>query len=108
MAGNRKYVPAISDDEEARIQTGIAQDPDGAEATDEELASMRPARDVLPAEFFEMIERERKKRRGRPPVDQPKQQVTLRLDADIIESFRAEGDGWQSRINATLRKARGL
>ncbi|HEX3484465.1 MAG TPA: BrnA antitoxin family protein [Micropepsaceae bacterium] len=35
-----------------------------------------------------------------------KQQVTLRLDRDVLDRFRATGDGWQSRINDALRKAR--
>jgi len=43
--------------------------------------------------------------RGRPKVASPKQQITLRLDADIIERFRATGPGWQARINDALRKA---
>jgi uncharacterized protein (DUF4415 family) len=43
--------------------------------------------------------------RGRPKVSSPKQQITLRLDADIIERFRASGPGWQARINEALRKA---
>ena len=30
---------------------------------------------------------------------------SLRLDPDIIEHFRSQGRGWQSRINDTLRKA---
>ena len=48
-------------------------------------------------------------RPGRPPTGaQPKRQVTLRLDPDVIEAFRASGPGWQSRINAALRKAAGL
>jgi uncharacterized protein (DUF4415 family) len=34
-----------------------------------------------------------------------KQQITLRLDADIIAWARREGHGYQSRINAALRKA---
>lgn len=80
---------------------------DSPELTPEELASMRPAREVLPPEFFETIARERR-RRGRPASAAPKRQVTLRIDADVIESFRAEGTGWQSRINDALRKARGL
>ena len=84
------------------------EDVDNPELTDAELASMRPAREVLPPEFFEMIERERAKRRGRPNLSAPKKQVTLRLDADVVESFRADGPGWQSRMNDTLRKARGL
>lgn len=43
--------------------------------------------------------------RGRPKLDHPKRQITLRLDADIIERFRASGPGWQGRINEALRKA---
>ena len=42
--------------------------------------------------------------RGRPPADPPKKLVSLRLDPDIIERFRATGPGWQSRINAALRE----
>ena len=45
---------------------------------------------------------------GRPKSDNPKQQVTLRLDADVLEKFRATGKGWQSRINAELRRILGL
>src|ERR1700674_4884865 len=42
--------------------------------------------------------------RRRPPVDAPKKLVSLRLDQDVIDRFRAGGPGWQSRINAALRK----
>ncbi|MCW1430463.1 BrnA antitoxin family protein [Novosphingobium sp. JCM 18896] len=45
---------------------------------------------------------------GRPPSENPKKQVTLRLDPEVIEKFRATGKGWQSRINAELRKALGI
>lgn len=47
-------------------------------------------------------------RRLRGPQKAPtKQQVTLRLDRDLLDRFRAGGPGWQSRINETLRKAVG-
>jgi len=43
---------------------------------------------------------------GRPPLGEAaKQQVTLRLDRDVIAKFRESGPGWQARINAALRKA---
>ncbi len=42
---------------------------------------------------------------GRPKSDNPKRQVTLRLDSEVLSGFRATGPGWQSRINAELRKA---
>ncbi len=62
---------------------------------------IRPATGVLTKEGVRPI--------GRPPLGEaPKKQVTLRLDADVIERFRATGKGWQSRINETLRKASGF
>lgn len=45
---------------------------------------------------------------GRPRLANPKKQVTLRLDSEIIERFRARGPGWQGQINEALRKALGL
>ena len=47
-------------------------------------------------------------RRGRPPLPSPKQAVKLRLDADVVAAYRRTGAGWQTRINADLRKARKL
>jgi uncharacterized protein (DUF4415 family) len=46
-------------------------------------------------------------RRGRPPGSS-KNLVSLRLDKDVIDHFRASGPGWQTRLNDALRKAAGL
>ena len=46
--------------------------------------------------------------RGRPKAATTKSSVTLRLDPDVVHSFKAGGPGWQSRMNAALRKAAGL
>jgi uncharacterized protein (DUF4415 family) len=46
--------------------------------------------------------------RGRPKADVTKVSTTIRLDPDIIAAFKAEGSGWQSRINDALRKVTGL
>ncbi|MBW4036655.1 MAG: BrnA antitoxin family protein [Proteobacteria bacterium] len=43
-------------------------------------------------------------RRGRPPAAAPKQQVTLRLDRDVIRRLRASGPGWQTRANEVLNQ----
>jgi uncharacterized protein (DUF4415 family) len=44
-------------------------------------------------------------KRGRPPLEYPKEAVKLRLDHDVIAAYRKTGSGWQTRINADLRKA---
>ena len=47
-------------------------------------------------------------RRGRPPAGNTKISTTVRLDADVVKYFKSEGRGWQTRLNAALRKAAGL
>jgi uncharacterized protein (DUF4415 family) len=44
-------------------------------------------------------------RRGRPPSSSSKQAIKLRLDPEVLAYFRSLGPGWQTRINATLRRA---
>ncbi len=41
-------------------------------------------------------------RRGFKPVA-PKKQLTLRIDQDVIEFFRTQGQGYQTKINQLLR-----
>jgi len=41
----------------------------------------------------------------KPAIPRAKEQVTLRIDRDILDHFQAGGPGWQDRINETLRKA---
>ena len=47
-------------------------------------------------------------KRGRRPLDNPKKAISLRLDADVLDKFKADGPGWQGRMNDALRKAVGL
>ncbi len=47
-------------------------------------------------------------KRGRPKSANPKRQITLRLDAEVVDHFRAKGRGWQTRINSALRGAAGI
>jgi uncharacterized protein (DUF4415 family) len=42
-------------------------------------------------------------RRGRPKIASPKRALTVRYDADIVETFKATGPGWQTRMNDALR-----
>jgi uncharacterized protein (DUF4415 family) len=69
-----------------------------------DFKKMRPAFEVLPPELVEIIRNRKVGERG-PQIAPVKQQVTLRLDADVLNTFRATGAGWQSRINDALRKA---
>ena len=43
----------------------------------------------------------------RPAVPGAKEQVSLRLDREVLDYFQEGGPGWQDRINEALRKAAG-
>jgi len=86
----------------ARKPNPYLTDDDNPALTDEQLAEMRPAAQVLPPQFMAAYA---KRRRGRPPSTLKKVEVKLRLDPDVVEKFRATGPGWQTRINDTLRNA---
>lgn len=76
----------------------VVFDEDNPEWTREDFARARPISEFpeLAAAFPRM----------RGPQQAPtKQQVTLRLDPDVLAKFRATGAGWQARINAVLKAA---
>ena len=65
----------------------------------------------LTAAFFksaDLYEGAQLKTRGRPKEVTTKEPVKLRLDADVLAALRASGEGWQTRINDTLRAALSL
>ncbi len=73
-------------EEDARVNAGIAADPDTHEVSDAEFALMR-------------------RRAGRPPATVVRPMISMRVDPDIAAALRASGKGWQTRVNALLRQA---
>jgi uncharacterized protein (DUF4415 family) len=69
------------------------------EWTREDFSRARPAQEVVP-EIVAAARRGRGKQRA--PT---KRLVSMRLDRDVLDHFRASGPGWQSRINDVLRRA---
>jgi uncharacterized protein (DUF4415 family) len=70
----------------------------------EDIRRMRRADEVLPPELSGVLPKRRPGERG-PQKAPTKEQVTLRIDRDVLERFRATGPGWQRRINVALKKA---
>jgi uncharacterized protein (DUF4415 family) len=89
--------------EETRREFDFDQD-DAPELTEELAAKLRPASEVLPEYILAQFARSP----GRPRKPSPKVQLTLRLDAEVIDFYKAGGPGWQSRMNAALRKGAGF
>ena len=49
------------------------------------------------------MELKSKRRVGRPALKSTKVSTTIRLSPEVIENFKAAGDGWQTRIDLALK-----
>src|SRR3954471_4627140 len=78
----------------------VVFDDDNPEWTAEDFARGRPISD------FPKLSAAFPKSKGGRPRGSSKQAVSLRLDRDVIQKFKATGSGWQSRINEVLKGAR--
>jgi uncharacterized protein (DUF4415 family) len=95
----RRLIETADPAADAAVVAAAKADPDARPMTGAALARMRPAHEVHPELAAASL-----RRRGRPRSPAPKQQVTLRLDADVIARLRASGAGWQARVNELLRR----
>lgn len=84
-------------------RTSHEPDRDLPELTDEMLArgrfkkaGKRISRKAGVAAFRKVI--------GRPRLENPKQAISLRLDADVLNRWKAGGPGWQTRMAESLRQ----
>ena len=73
-------------EEDAAITTAAQADPDALPLTDAEWAAVKP-----------------KARRGRRLAAVTKERITIRLSREVVETFRASGDGWQTRVDSALK-----
>ena len=77
---------APSAKEDAAITKAAKSDPDAVPYTDGEWEKAKAHARV-----------------GRPKAESPKVFTGIRLDADVVKTFKATGKGWQTRMNAALR-----
>ena len=71
---------------------------DNPELSAEEIAAARPFAEVFPDLSAKM-------RRARGPQKAPtKVSTTIRLSPDVVDYFKRDGAGWQSRIDEVLKE----
>jgi uncharacterized protein (DUF4415 family) len=87
-------------EEDARITAAALADPDAQPLTDEQLARMRPAHEVLSPALYAALTA----KRGRPRSETPKIFTGIRFDADVLAALKATGKGWQTRVNEVMRE----
>jgi uncharacterized protein (DUF4415 family) len=44
------------------------------------------------------------KLKGRPKAAVTKERITIRLSPEVVQTFRATGEGWQTRMDAALKE----
>jgi uncharacterized protein (DUF4415 family) len=79
-------------------------DNDNPEWTRKDFRNARPALEVIAEVFGSKAAEELRRGRGRPQKPDRKVSQTLRLDPDVLEAYRHQGSGWQTRINEVLRE----
>lgn len=100
-----RWLELPTPEENARINAGIAADPDNPELDDDWFKRARPASEVLPPEIYAgLVALQKSRARGRPPVETPKVATAIRFDADVLAGLRATGKGWQTRVNDAMRQ----
>lgn len=72
---------------------------DVPEATDAEFATAKAFKEAFPAQYKSW------KKMGRPPIERPKVHIGFRLAADVVQSIRATGRGYNARVEKVLRDA---
>ena len=74
--------------EDRAITAAAKADPDAQPLTAKQLKAMVPLRSV----------------RGRPPLPNKKQLVSIRYSPEVLDYFKGTGEGWQSRIDGVLKE----
>lgn len=75
-----------SPEQDAAITAAAMSDPDATPYTDAEWEAVKPTL-----------------KRGRPLAAVTKERITIRLSPEVVQAFRATGEGWQTRMNAALK-----
>lgn len=79
------------------------------ELTKRDIEKMRPMSEVLPELTKQLVAAQKSgkleaKPMGRPKQEVTKQSATIRLDPEVIEYFKKDGRGWQTRLNDVLKE----
>ncbi|RYE72669.1 MAG: hypothetical protein EOO81_02785 [Oxalobacteraceae bacterium] len=79
-------------------------DPDDApELTEEFFSKATPMIGGQPVSREQFVANV-KKRMGRPLVEVTRPTLNMRVDPDVLAALKASGKGWQTRLNALLRR----
>jgi uncharacterized protein (DUF4415 family) len=84
----KRSIVLPSAEENRKIIAAAKQDPDAQPLTAKQLKAMVPLKSV----------------RGRPPLANKKQLVSVRYSPEVLAYFRGTGEGWQARMDVALKE----
>jgi uncharacterized protein (DUF4415 family) len=73
------------------------------ELTRKDIRGMRSVSEVLPAELINVLPKRKRGERGLQ-IKPRKISVTLRYSPEVVEYFKATGEGWQIRMDEALKE----
>ncbi|USX28535.1 BrnA antitoxin family protein [Oxalobacteraceae bacterium OTU3CINTB1] len=89
--------------EDARINAGIAGDPDNPEWSAGDFRQSKSAKEFFDDGTYEnLVTLKRRPGERGPQKAAVKERITIRLSPEIVSRFRATGPGWQTRIDDAL------
>jgi uncharacterized protein (DUF4415 family) len=80
----------------------IIFDEDNPEWTEQDFREARPAHEILPPDVLAVFPNTKQRGPQKAPTKVP---VSLRLSSDVVDHFKADGPGWQTRIDDALKQA---
>ncbi len=74
------------------------------ELTADDFARAKPLREANPELFNALQNAKRMRAGGRPKSNNPKKSTTIRFSPEVTDFFKAQGKGWQTRIDNVLKE----
>jgi uncharacterized protein (DUF4415 family) len=98
MSTNSFGIIRPTPEEDAEINAQITEDPDDFEADEEWFKEAKPSEEIVPHIL------ERHLRENEEIKSWRKERLSILLDKEVLDYYRAGGGDWHSRINGDLRK----
>jgi len=93
----------LSEEGATFVRDGVVFDEDNPEWTEERVARLIPVEELPPDELALILKAFPKTKLRGPQKAPTKVPVSLRLSREVVDHYRATGDGWQTRIDDALK-----
>jgi uncharacterized protein (DUF4415 family) len=86
------------------VEDASRPDDENPEWSSNDFQNARPGLDIVAGVYGAEAAESLRRGPGRPEKPVRKVNQTLRLDPDVVDAYRHQGAGWQTRMNEVLRQ----